>query len=66
MDEENKSWTFDAYQYDLKSFDQDDEQVDELSGYIADALCGKRNYAFFKVTACSAAVKMFIPVKNSF
>lgn len=51
MDEENKSWTFDAYQYDLKSFDQDDEQVDELSGYIADALCGKRNYAFFKVTA---------------
>lgn len=49
MDSENKSWTFNSYEYSLREFDIEDEQISELASYISDALCGKRLFSLFHI-----------------
>lgn len=47
--QDNKVWTFDAYQYTLKNFDQDDEQVLELAERIAKTLSGNQEYLLLSI-----------------
>ncbi|WP_417737413.1 type I-F CRISPR-associated protein Csy3 [Rosistilla oblonga] len=49
--DENKSWTFDAKEIGLQSFEQ--EQSDELAEIIAASLAGEREFALFDVVAYS-------------
>ena len=46
-----KEWIFDAYDFSLKDFGDTSDDVEELAGRIAEALCGERNYLLLKVTA---------------
>ena len=46
-----KEWIFDAYDFSLKDFGATSDDVEELAGLIADALCGRRDYLLLKVTA---------------
>lgn len=46
-----KTWTFNAYEYNLQNFNKTDSQVEELATYIADALCGNKPYFFIEITA---------------
>ena len=46
-----KEWIFDAYDFSLKDFGDTSDDVEELAGLIAEALCGERNYLLLKVTA---------------
>lgn len=46
-----KEWIFDAYDFSLKDFGDTSDDVEELTGLIAEALCGERNYLLLKVTA---------------
>lgn len=48
---DGKTWTFRAYDYSLRDFDEDHEEVGELAGCIADALCGRRDSLLLIVTA---------------
>lgn len=46
----DKTWTFNSYDFSLKNFDEN-PQVNELADLIAEALSGKRPYAFITVNA---------------
>lgn len=46
-----KEWIFDAYDFSLKDFGDTSDDVEELAGLIAEALCRERNYLLLKVTA---------------
>lgn len=46
-----KEWIFDAYDFSLKDFGDTSDDVEELAGLIAEALCVERNYLLLKVTA---------------
>ena len=46
---DDKAWTFDAYQYGLKNFDQDSEQVLELAERIAKTLSGEQEYLLLSI-----------------
>ena len=46
-----KEWIFDAYDFSLKDFGDTSDDVEELAGLIAEALCEERNYLLLKVTA---------------
>lgn len=48
---DQKNWTFHAYDFRLRDFDETGEAVGELSGYLADALSGKRDSLLLTVTA---------------
>ncbi len=49
--ENQKTWTFNGYEYALNTFENTDAQVEELAACIADALCGKTPYFFIEITA---------------
>ena len=44
-------WVFNAYDYNLRDFDDEDTNVLALSSCIADALCGNKPYLFLEVEA---------------
>ena len=44
----DKNWTFDAFSYNLKTFESD-SKVDELATYIAETLSGKRSYLLLEI-----------------
>lgn len=44
-------WVFNAYDYRLRDFDDEDDNVLTLANYIADALCGNKPYLFLEVEA---------------
>lgn len=44
-------WVFNAYDYRLRDFDDEDDNVLTLANYIADALCGNKPYLFLEVDA---------------
>ena len=44
-----KKWTFNGFEFQLKSFDVENEEVSELAQLIADALCGKLPYLLVNV-----------------
>ena len=44
-----KKWTFNGFEFQLKSFDVENEEVSELAQLIADALCGKLPYLLINV-----------------
>lgn len=46
----DKKWTFDAHEFSLKEFDENDE-VKELAELIAETLCGKREYLMIEIDA---------------
>jgi len=48
---DSKIWTFDAYQYSLKNFEQNDEQVMELADRIAKTLSGAQPYLLLSIEA---------------
>lgn len=48
---DQKTWTFHAYDFRMRDFDETDEAVGDLAGYLADALSGKRNSLLLTVTA---------------
>lgn len=48
---EEKTFTFDAYQYSLKHFDSTDDQLDAMASLIASALRGERAYLLLDITA---------------
>lgn len=48
---DGKTWNFRAYDYSLCDFEKDHEEVGELAGCIADALCGRRDSLLLIVTA---------------
>lgn len=50
-EEDQKTWKFLAYDYDLRDFNKGREEIGELAGYIADALCGRRESLHLTVTA---------------
>lgn len=50
-EEDQKTWEFQAYDYDLRDFDENHKEIGELAGYIADALCGRRDSLLLIVTA---------------
>lgn len=48
---EEKAWLFDAYDFSLRDFGYDDEQINELGEIIAEALSGRKKFAFLRVEA---------------
>lgn len=48
-DLENKSWTFNAHEYNLRDFNKSDYKVEELGKLIADSLSGKRDYLILEI-----------------
>lgn len=44
-------WVFNAYDYRLRDFDDEDDNVLTLANCIADALCGTKPYLFLEVEA---------------
>jgi CRISPR-associated protein Csy3 len=49
--ENNKKWTFNAYNYTLKNFDEEYPELEELAELIATTLCGQREYLFIEIEA---------------
>lgn len=52
---EAKEWLFDAYDFSLRDFGHDDEQINELGEIIAEALSGRKQFAFLRVEAYALA-----------
>lgn len=50
-DEDERIWNFDAMDFSLVNFEENYAKVEELGGFIAEALAGKKPCVFFKVTA---------------
>ncbi len=48
---EGKEWTFNAYEYGLGDFSNDDKELLELATFIADALSGKKEFLLLEVEA---------------
>lgn len=48
---DGKEWIFDAYDFSLRDFAYEDEKINELSELMADALSGKKKFAFLQVEA---------------
>ena len=46
-----KKWTFNGWDFSLRDFESDHEEVCELGNLIADTLCGKREYLLITVDA---------------
>lgn len=53
---EDKNWTFRAYDFSLRDFD-DTEEVEELAGMIAETLSGVRNRLLIEIEAYALAGK---------
>ena len=43
--------TYNAYDYSIKNFDKTDEKLEQLAQYIAETLCGKREYLILEIEA---------------
>lgn len=52
VDTDDKQWTFNAYDFPLKDFEEGGELVEGLASMIADALSGKRSFLLLQVKAC--------------
>ena len=46
-----ESLVFDGYEYSLKNFNHTDDKVEKLADWIAEALCGKREYLLLEIEA---------------
>jgi CRISPR-associated protein Csy3 len=52
-EDREKEWVFNALDYELRSFDYSDENIDALSTEIAQALSGKEDFLLIDITAFS-------------